>query len=169
MPKEIEKKYLLQGKTKGNVLYVKGLPEIHLDKGTKIKQGYLPMDMVMEVAGILNLPEGFKPAELRVRDKGGKYFLTAKGSGGLERDEYEKPIDKKQFEALWPKTEGKRIEKVRVPVGYEGHEVELDFFTDRKLILGEVEVKSVEEAKKVRLPGKDVTEDQTYKNKNLAK
>jgi len=169
MAKEIEKKYLLQGKVRGKVLYISGLPEINLNRGTKIRQGYLPVDMVQKIACILNLPEGFKPGELRVRDKGGKYFLTVKGIGGIERDEYEKQIDKKLFETLWPKTEGKRIEKVRLTFDYGGYEVELDFFTDRKLILGEVEVKSLKEAKKVHLPGKDVTEDQTYKNKNLAK
>ncbi|MBU3896952.1 MAG: adenylate cyclase [Nanoarchaeota archaeon] len=169
MAKEIEKKYLFQGKARDKVLYVLGLPEINLNKGTKIRQGYLPVDMAHKIACILNLPEGFKPGELRVRDKGGKYFLTAKSAGGIKRDEYEKQIDKKLFEALWPETEGRRIEKVRSTFDYGGHEVELDFFTDRKLILGEVEVKSLKEARKVSLPGKDVTEDQTYKNKNLAK
>jgi len=169
MVKEVEVKYLFKGNLSQNYLVIEGLPIIDIRAGTRIIQGYLPLHAVSEISGIIGLPEDFPAAEVRLRDKGGKYFLTVKGDGTIERDEYEKQVDEALFNKLWPLTEGKRVEKIRMPIEYHGHTLEVDYYTDRELILGEIEFSCIEDTKSVRLPGTDVTADNTYKNKNLAK
>lgn len=169
MGKEVEVKYLFKGTLCGDCLVIAGLPVVDISKGTRIMQGYLPLKIVSQFVEFLRLPENFSAAEARIRDKGGRYLLTVKGEGTLERDEYEKQVDEALFRRLWPLTEGKRVKKIRTQIEYHGHTLEVDYYTDRELIIGEIEFSCVEDAKSVRLPGTDVTADNAYKNKNLAK
>ena len=47
--------------------------------------------------------------------------------------------------------------------------VEFDVYTDRDLIVAEIEVPSLDMLASLPVLGKDVTEDKRYKNKNLAR
>src|SRR5579875_2694005 len=71
-----------------------------------IEQGYLAADE--------------SGAEVRLRRRAGRCFLTAKSGSGLVRGELEVEITPEQFEALWPGTEGRRLEKTRRVVGLPG-------------------------------------------------
>lgn len=146
---EIERKFLLPG-----------LPEgIEPASSAVLRQGYL-------VAG----PDG----SVRVRDSDGAFTLTAKSGSGLAREEVEIAITAGQFEALWPATEGRRVEKHRHRVPAGGLTYELDVFAGSLagLSLVEVEFASVAEAAAFVPPewfGAEVTDDGRYTNAALAR
>ena len=52
---------------------------------------------------------------------------------------------------------------------FEGHTAEIDVYTNRDLIVAEVEVPTLKDAEKLSPLGKDVTTDKKYKNRSLAK
>jgi adenylate cyclase len=111
--------------------------------------------------------------EIRIRKKGSAYFQGVKVGRGLSRQEIESEIGMFQFEELWPETEGRRIEKRRYKIYYDGILIELDVYTGKLsgLITAEVEFKSEEESRLFEPPpwfGPEVTQDDRYKNKNLA-
>jgi CYTH domain-containing protein len=174
---EIEKKFLIYENDKSFATKnlneicssIDALKEKVLKEGTKIQQGYIPIEKGMELAKKLGLHVTFEPAEARLRNKGGKYFFTIKGEGGTVRDELEVTIDQHTFQHYWSATEGKRVEKMRLKTPYEGQTAEVDVYLDRKLIVAEVEVGTLDEAERLKALGKDVTKDKAYKNKNLAK
>ena len=143
---EIERKFL-----------VKSLPA-GMQGGTPILQGYLAHDEQMEV---------------RIRRYGNKHFLTVKEGFGLKRRETEIEIASYQFHALWPSTEGRRLEKVRSVVNYGAFRVEVDRYLDdlEPLLVAEVEFSSIEESESFEKPdylGEEVTEVEAYKNLSLA-
>ena len=143
---EIERKFL--------VTY---LPA-HMPDGTRILQGYLAYDELMEV---------------RIRQYGDTCFLTVKEGSGLKRSETEIEISLEQFNALWPLTQGKRLEKVRSVVYCGAFQVEVDRYTGElePLLVAEVEFSSVEESEKFVKPdyfGREVTGEESYKNLALA-
>jgi len=83
-------------------------------------------------------------------------------------------FDHRRFAALWPLTDGRRIEKrrYRIPAG-DGLTLELDVYHGRLegLLTAEVEFGSVDDAAAFVPPdwlGRDVTDDPRYKNKRLA-
>jgi adenylate cyclase len=88
---EIERKFLL-----------KSLPD-DMQGETPILQGYLAHD---------------EHREVRIRQYGNNHFLTVKEGRGLRRREIEVEISPRQFQALWPSTEGRRLEKVRSLVNH---------------------------------------------------
>lgn len=111
--------------------------------------------------------------EVRIRKKGDKYFETVKAGSGLVRKESEKEITKEAFWDHWPLTEGKRVEKVRYEILYNGKLIELDIYSGslEGLAVAEVEFDSEEESVRFDPPswfGEEVTHDERYKNKNLA-
>ena len=174
---EIEKKYLISQKdefyaTSGLRTYFtsyEDLKDTVMRKGVKIRQGYLPVSIGKEIAGMIGVDVSFEPSEARLRDQGGKYILTLKSSGGLER--YETPdaeISSTIFESYWPYASNK-IEKVRMKIHHEGHIAEIDVYMDRDLIIAEVEVQTKEIANRISPLGIDITEDLNYKNHALAK
>jgi CYTH domain-containing protein len=148
MAQEIEKKFLLSAVPKG------------LYRGTQIRQGYITTN----------------DPEVRVRDKGGIFFLTRKGGEGFIREEEEAEISRAVFYLLWPTTEGKRIEKIRYNVtGEDGLTWEVDQYQGILcgLVVAEVELPS--EGSFFEMPNMiadvlvaDVTCDKHYKNKALA-
>jgi len=148
-PKEIERKFLIAS-----------LPP-DLDKFPKkeISQGYLAIT-----------PDG---TEVRLREKGNKYYQTIKTAGGKIRGETEIEITKEQFQSLWPMTEGKRVEKTRYEIPYQNSLIELDVYAGslKGLLTAEVEFKTEKGSNEFTPPdwfGKEVTEDKRYKNQNLA-
>ncbi|MDP1814548.1 MAG: adenylate cyclase [Leadbetterella sp.] len=148
MAQEIEKKFVLSAVPKG------------LYRGTQIRQGYITTN----------------DPEVRVRDKGGIFFLTRKGGEGFIREEEEVEISREVFYLLWPITEGKRIEKIRYDVtGDDGLIWEVDQYQGILcgLVVAEVELPS--EIPLFEMPDSiadvlvaDVTFDKRYKNKALA-
>ena len=111
--------------------------------------------------------------EERVRRKGARFLHTIKSGKGLIRKESEKEISEKEFSELWPMTEGMRIIKTRYDIEYVGVLIELDIFSGNLdgLIVAEVEFESEEESEKFVPPkwfGSEITDDERYKNKNLA-
>ena len=110
--------------------------------------------------------------ELRLRKKADKRLLTIKKGAGLKRTEVETSLSSEQFDRLWPLTEGKRLQKVRYEIPHNGACIELDVYSGilEGLILAEVEFASEQESISFEPPswfGKEVTEDERFKNKNL--
>lgn len=139
-------------------------PELLERPGEPIDQGYLA------IAG-----DG---SEVRLRRRGQRCFLTFKAGRGMVRRELEAELESAQFEALWPGTEGRRLEKVRrvVPLGCgRGLELklELDVFGGRHtgLAIAEVEFPDEAAAHAFRPPAwfdAEVTDDDGYRNQRLA-
>ena len=87
----------------------------------------------VEAAPARALRQGYLAGEdgvdVRVRDDAGTPWLTVKGGRGLARTEVELALTADRFEALWPLTDGRRVEKVRHTwPSPDGVEVELDVF-----------------------------------------
>jgi CYTH domain-containing protein len=148
LPLEIERKFLATT-----------LPDLQPLPRSHIRQGYL------------GLEEGYG---VRVRQKGSKYFRTAKRGLGKARVEIETEITEQEFNHDWPKTEGRRIEKTRYEMTYGTHVIEIDVFEGvlAGKVLVEVEFPSLEECD-AYIPqpwfGREVTEDPPYSNFNLAR
>ena len=146
--KEIERKWL-----------VRDLPGLGDLKGEQIEQGYLAISS-----------DG---AEVRIRRKGDTCFETVKSHGGLMRDELEVEISHDQFLALWPATEGRRLQKTRYALEENGYQIDLDVYQGslEGLVVAEIEFASAEESKLFAPPswfGHEVTNDKHYKNSSLA-
>ena len=146
---EIERKFLVEQ-------LPDGLDGHH---SREIEQGYLAITDDLEV---------------RLRRYGDQSFLTVKSSGNESRIEEEIEIDEGRFAALWPLTDGRRIQKrrYRIPFG-DGLTIELDVYHDRLegLLTAEVEFNSLADATAFVPPGwlgPEVTDDRRYKNKRLA-
>lgn len=145
---EIERKFL-----------VREVPGEYSDApSVPVRQGYL-------VGG----PDG----EVRVRDAGRVHTLTVKSRGDLTRDEYEIALTPGQFDALWPATAGRRLEKTRCSLALGSLTAELDVYAGglEGLQTVEVEFPTVEAARAFVPPawfGREVTADAAYKNASLA-
>ena len=147
MGKEIERKFL-----------VKELPanleeyEFH-----ELEQGYLNTAPVV-----------------RVRKEDNSYYLTYKGKGFIEREEYNLPLTEEAYLHLVEKADGKIISKRRYLIPFGNYTIELDVFHEpfKPLIIAEVEFPSLEEANAFLPPewfGEDVTGDYHYSNSYLSK
>jgi adenylate cyclase len=146
---EIERKFL-----------VEQLPDgLDAHPSREIEQGYLAITDDVEV---------------RLRRYGDDTFLTVKSSGDGSRIEEEIEIEPRRFAALWPLTEGRRLEKrrYRIPFG-DGLTIELDVYHGRLsgLLTAEVEFDTPADASTFVPPdwfGRELTADSAYKNKRLA-
>lgn len=151
-PREIERKYLLRGVPP----FVRGKPY------ARLAQGYVPGEAIIERVR-------------RKRDRSGtKFFRTVKLGRGVERIEIEERVARSLFGALYALTEGKRVEKRRYTIEDGGYAWEVDVFTDRDLVLCEVELASPTETPE--LPAwlapyveREVTDEDEFVNFNLAK
>ena len=144
---EIERKFL-----------VGAVPEGDFDSSA-IRQGYVAI-----------AADG---GEVRVRDRDGACFLTVKHGKGVVREEHETQISGELFEALWPATEGRRVEKRRILVPLGSLVAEVDVFEGALagLVVAEVEFPTAEAAEAFAPPawfGPDVSADHRYKNQSLA-
>ncbi len=146
---EIERKFL-----------VNAVPDnLQEFENTVIRQGYLVI--------------GDDGSEVRLRDRNGQYTLTTKSKGELSRGEWETPIRTEQFEALWPATVGKRVEKTRYAIPLGDVTIELDVYQGELEGLVSAEVEFPDEATaRAFTPPKwmsvDVTNDKAFKNQQLA-
>jgi adenylate cyclase len=135
------------------------LPDVSGLKGKEIRQGYIAVTS-----------DG---TEVRLRQKGERYFQTIKSEGGLVRNEIEVELTQAQYDELWHVTVGRRLEKTRYEIPFDSMTIELDVYKGSLvgLYLAEVEFGSVRDSEKFSPPawfGREVTEDKRYKNKNLA-
>ena len=138
---------------------VHDLPELGELRPAPIIQGYLAISS--------------DETEVRIRRKGDTYFETVKSQGGLTRDEIEVEISQDQFRLLWPATNGRRLEKTRYTLHWNGYQLELDIYQSALagLMIVEVEFASTDESTRFDPPawfGEEVTEDKRYKNNALA-
>ena len=145
---EIERKFLLK----------KLPPTVRSIPGEQILQGYLAYDEYTEV---------------RLRQHGVKHFITIKQGSGLKRTEIEESISAAQFKALWPATEGRRVEKIRSVVQHGIHCLEIDRYQGdlKPLLVAEVEFPSIEASELFKKPGyfgQEVTGEEGYRNATLA-
>ncbi|MBI4502758.1 MAG: CHAD domain-containing protein [Gemmatimonadetes bacterium] len=149
---EIERKFLLTG-----------VPEIAREVvPLEIDQGWIAGQMVSERVR-------------RTRAPGSEnYSRTIKLGEGLVRSEFEEPMTPDVFETLWPLTARRRISKRRYPVPDGDRVWEIDEFTDRELVLAEVELDAEQE--EVTPPEwlkpyvvREVTGEPEYVNVNLAR
>ena len=149
---EIERKYLLRALP----------PAVEGSRVLEVAQGYVPGRKLVE--------------RLRhVCGTGGdRWYRTIKAGRGLARAEFEEETTREIFEAMWPLTRGRRVAKRRFHVTDAAVTWEIDDFTDRELVLAEVELRS--EDQQVLLPPwlapyvvREVTGEGTYQNSRLAK
>ena len=112
---------------------------------------------------------------IRVRKSDDEYYMTYKGKGLVEREEYNLPLTKESYESLIKKSEGNIISKKRYVIPIEGTDlnIELDVFKEpfESLIIAEVEFKSRKEADEFVMPDwflKDVTGERQYYNSNMS-
>jgi CYTH domain-containing protein len=145
---EIERKFLLHRLPDG----LAAAPR------SSIAQGYLCCDADHEV---------------RLRRRDGRHLQTVKGLGDLARKEIEVEIDAAVFAALWPATEGRRVEKTRYAVRHGGLTIEVDLYHGSLdgLVTAEVEFASEAMARAFEPPpwmAAEITADRRYKNRNLA-
>ncbi len=146
---EIERKFLLAG-----------VPDtMRLAKREPIRQGYVALD---------------GDTEVRVRITPKKAVLTIKAGRGAVRAEEELELDKRQGDALYALTEGRRVQKVRrrVRVG-DAVVVEVDEYQGALdgLVVAEVEFDDEQAARGFRAPPwfvREVTDDRRYSNRSLA-
>lgn len=153
MQLEIERKYLLRA-----------LPVFPRVAGVlEIQQGYLPGDKLVERLRREESADGVV-----------KYYRTVKLGSGVERVEIEDETDAATFAHLWVLTLGRRLTKRRylIPNGPDVWEV--DEFTDRKLVLAELELDRADAH--IEMPPwltpvlvREVTDDRTYTNRSLAR
>jgi adenylate cyclase len=135
-------------------------PDLDRYPASAIHQGYLAI--------------GRDGSEVRLRRRAEHTYLTGKRGHGLERNEAEVETTEAQFVALWPLTEGRRIEKTRYEISAgQGLVIELDVYGGglAGLVVAEVEFRDRAAADAFDAPlwfGPDVTEDERYKNQRLA-
>ncbi len=148
---EIERKFLL-----------KRLPDMPSATQLRIEQGYIPGERVVE--------------RLRLVENNGQrsYLRTIKVGAGLVRTELEEETSAEVFQKMWPLTKGRRLTKRRHRVPQGELTWEIDEFTDRDLVLAEIELPSAETP--VELPDwleacldHEVTGEVAYLNSTLAK
>jgi CHAD domain-containing protein/CYTH domain-containing protein len=149
---ETERKYLLASLP----------PRAATEGGAEIEQAYLPGERLRERVRRVRDPDG-----------GERFWRAVKQGAPPRRLEAEEETTREVFEALWPLTEGHRVRKVRHRVAEGSLIWEVDRFTDRDLVLAEVELPP--SAPEPPLPEwlapfvvREVTADPAYGNAALA-
>ena len=147
MPKEIERKYLIDLEKWG---------EVSKPTGQHYRQGYLSTD-----------PQ--KTIRVRLTDTTG--FLTIKGiSVGATRLEYEYEIPAADAKELLDNFSASELSKIRYKIKFAGKLWEVDEFLGDNAGLFVAEIELMEEGEVFELPGwvtREVTGDEKYDNANL--
>ena len=153
LPLEIERKYLLRA-----------LPQMPAALDVlEIDQGYLPGIKLMERLRRQTNRQGLT-----------SYFRTVKLGMGVERIELEDETDAATFNHLWVLTDGRRLRKRRHVVANGADHWEIDEFTDRPLVLVELELDRADAP--IVFPDwlrpvlvREVTDEREYTNRSLAR
>lgn len=162
---EIERRYLLDG-----------LPAIPANaQRLEIEQGYLHDSAVVNAGndrGMIDLHRG-RLRRVTSPDGTVAYYHTTKTGEGLLRFERDQVISRQLFDQYWPRTEGRRLRKIRSRVPYGDVVWEIDAFVDLDLVLAEVELPAADAA--VPIPEwlsphiiQEVTGDPAYTNASIA-
>jgi dihydrofolate reductase/CYTH domain-containing protein len=152
-------------------------------EGVEIERKYLlrALPAGMPAAPVAEVEQGWLPGErlaerLRrtVRDGQERWVRAVKGGTGVARLELEEETTRELFDHLWPLTEGRRVYKRPHYVPAGALTWEIDEFTDRDLVLAEVELP--DERTPVPIPEwlapvlvREVTADPSFLNLNLAR
>lgn len=133
-------------------------PNLAFGRREAIRQGYVALD---------------GDTEVRVRLTPKACTLTIKHGRGGTRVEEEVPLDRRQADALWELTEGRRVEKKRRRIRAEGVEIEVDEYSGSLdgLVVAEVEFDDEDAAMDFRPPawlGREVTGEDAYSNRELS-
>lgn len=150
----------------GLVLYNRAL-----ERGDAYEQGYiLDMEKAREVVVELGIVPQFEPNTIRFRKiNNSRFIFTLKDKKETKRREVEWELDRKTFNHFWPLTTNARITKRRYIKEVKGNEITFDAFTDRLLLMVEIEVKDEELLKTLPKMGFEVTGDSNWSNKKMAK
>jgi adenylate cyclase len=154
--------------------------EVRPGSGVEIERKFVLPEIPAEAAGAPSdrIDQGYLAicddgVEVRIRRIGERTVLTVKKGSGERRLEEEMDIPEASFEALWPLTEGRRVEKERFRLGGGGKGVELDVYRGALdgLVVAEIEFDSDEESEGFDPPawlGREVTGDERFANQRLA-
>jgi CYTH domain-containing protein len=149
---EIERKYLLSALP----------PDMPPGDLVTMEQGYLPGQRLIE------------RLRREVSGDGERLTRTVKTGSGIARTELEEGTTPDVFDAMWPLTSGRRVGKRRHRVSDGSLIWEIDEFTDRALVLAEVELGDT--SLHPEIPAwlqpvvvREVTGEAEYLNANLAR
>ena len=149
---EIERKFVLSEIPRSDVL----------GTGEALRQGYVA-------------EEGDVAVRVRITEQAAT--LTVKAGAGLSRTEVEVAISLDEAEALWPHTEGRRIDKTRHRVAHDDlgdRHADVDVYAGplTGLCTAEVEFESEDDARAFSPPswfGREVTGEVGWSNSALAR
>ena len=149
----------------------------------RIDQGYLPRTSeagsgATGSIGASGVPVGPNALEGRLRrithqDGAIEFIHTIKSGLGLVRQETEGRIDAETFEREWPRTVGRRLQKVRTRIPVGDYTWEIDRFIGLPLVLAECELPTIDAP--LTIPDwlapfivREVTEEPAFRNAELA-
>ena len=157
--------------------------EAHAPPGVEIERKYLlhALPDPMPAADVVMIDQGYLAGRRlieRLRREasatGERLTRNVKSGSGVTRTELEEETTPEVFEAMWPLTQGRRVTKRRHRIVEGLLTWEIDEFTDRDLVLAEVELVDAEQ--QPDLPGwlapfvvREVTGEPEYVNANLAR
>jgi CYTH domain-containing protein len=166
---EIERKFLIKEKEKNyySPFLIDELKKEIKQKGKKIIQHYLPIELANEILDYFDFKITFKIGEIRLRKINEKCYITVKSAGSIKRHELEKRISKEDFQS-YSELKTKTIEKIRLKKYLDKNKIEFDYFPKYSLITAEIEFESINQAEKFKSHMNEITAVDEYKNKNLA-
>ena len=146
----------------------------------RIDQGYLPLQSQVIDGNSHDSGAPIPPHQLEGRlrrithsDGSVEHIHTIKSGVGLVRQETERSIDAETFAREWPRTVGRRLEKVRTRISVGDRVWEIDQFTHIPLVLAECELPSTDTP--LDIPDwlapfivREVTEEPAFRNAELA-
>lgn len=177
---EIERKWVLRALPARIAGFESGQDDAAIDR-VRLRQGYLRPATDEEIDALTADSAPMTPLAFgRIRaiesESGTTFVHTVKSGEGLVRREVERAIDAATFEAAWPATVGRRLEKIRWRVREsDGRLWEVDRFEGLDLVLAEVEAPDEATAAAVRIPDwlapvidREVTHDPAFTNAEIA-
>ena len=146
----------------------------------RIDQGYLPLQSQVIDGNSHGSGAPIPPHQLEGRlrrithsDGSVEHIHTIKSGVGLVRQETERSIDAETFAREWPRTVGRRLEKLRTRITVGDHLWEIDQFTHIPVVLAECELPSIDTP--LDIPDwlapfivREVTEEPAFRNAELA-
>ena len=147
------------------------MPPLEIERKFLLRE--LPADYGLYEHEVIR--QGYAEDGLRFRQRGDAFFRTRKVGTGMVLEEHESEITRAEFDAAWPSTEGRRLEKTRteVPLG-DGLVAEVDVFLGELAGLRYVEVEFDDEPAALAFDppawfGREVTNELRYRNSALAR
>ena len=146
----------------------------------RIDQGYLPLQSQVIDGNSHGSGAPIPPHQLEGRlrrithsDGSVEHIHTIKSGVGLVRQETERSIDAETFAREWPRTVGRRLEKLRTRITVGDRLWEIDQFTHIPVVLAECELPSIDTP--LDIPDwlapfivREVTEEPAFRNAELA-